>query len=481
MAACVAMAPPLAASAPCARLASELTASATTEFKSLAVESGEPMKVLLAVRAADPGPEPAREEGDAPSAAAAEGPLFVALVGDVSLSMDQQCDSAVNSYLVAMKRSMAKLVDGPLTGRGAQLAVYEFGEEAAARTDGFVDLGVEQGHADAAAAIDAVGTEDRYRGGTNISAGAEMALAGLAAAMDASGQARPRGVVCLLTDGQPNEGPYRHACHGPLLAKALQALRGPRAISLGTMALGTAPQRAYLEAITTGPFAFAPTEKELAEAFELSAKAFGAAAHNVTLKVRDATGVRSFPLGMVPRTGTEPLFTVETKPEGAAFDYALVVGDGDDVGQEPDGEWFAWTPVELPRYALAERPDRDGTMPEALEDAVARETASAQVATVLKRARTGGGRAAYDELRALEEESASLGPRRQRTTSLVSTMVEQLGGRLLSGASSYASMDSTPSSHGFRSAPTPYDTRDTSELLGLEAAQSMTSYSQSFA
>jgi hypothetical protein len=477
---------PTAASAPyapCARIASELAASATMEFKSLAAEGSEPMKVLLTVRATDPDPDPVRDEGHGPSAAAGEGPLFVALVGDVSLSMDQQGVNAVDSYLVAMKRSMAKLIDGPLTGRGAQLAVYEFGEEAAALTDGFVDLGVEQGRADAAAAIDAVGTEDRYRGGTDISAGAEMALAGLTAAMDASGQARPRGVVCLLTDGRPNEGPYRHACHGPSLAKALRKLRGPRAISLGTMALGTAPQRAYLEAITTGPFAFAPTEKELGEAFELSAKAFGAAAHNVTLKVRDATGVRSFSLGMVPRTGTEPLFAVETKPEGAAFDYALVVGDGDgdDVGQEPDGEWFAWTPVDLPRYALAERPDRDGTMPEALEDAVARETASAQVATVLKRARTGGGRAAYDELRALEEESASLGPRRQRTTSLVSTMVEQLGGRLLSDASSYVSMDSAPSSHGFRSAPTPYDTRDTSELLGLEAAQSMTSYSQSFA
>lgn len=476
------MSPSTAATAPCARLASELAASAITEFKSLAVESSEPMKVLLSVRAADPVPEPVPEGGPASAAAKKEEPLFVALVGDVSLSMDDNCPNANGSNLVAMKRSMARLVSGPLTGCGARLAVYEFGEEAAALTAGFVDLGAEQGRAAAVEAVDAVGTKYNLRAGTNISAGAEMALAELAAAMDASGQAHPRGVVCLLTDGQPNAGPYCKEWQGPALGNALCKLRGSRAISLGTMALGTAPQRAYLEAITTGPFAFAPTEKELAEAFELSSMAFSAAAHNVTLKVRDAKGVRSLSLGMVPRAGTEPLFTVETKPEGSAFDYAFVVGDdADDAERAPGGEWFAWTPVELPRAATVECADRDGTMPDALEDAVAREAAAAQVAAVLKRSREEGGRAAYDGLRALEQESASFGPRRQRTTSLVTSMVEQLGGRLLSDASSYASVGSDVHSPNFRTAPTPYDAYGTSDLLAFEAVQAMASHSQSFA
>lgn len=479
---------PLNYGTPCARLASELTALATTQFKTLAVKSSETMKVLLTVDAADhpkggdPVPDPASGDGRGSSTAGKnQEPMFVALVGDVSFSMDDHSDGAKTNNLVAMKNSMAQLVDGPLAGSATQLAVYEFGQEAAALTNGFVDLDSEDGRARAMAAIDAVGTKKHIRFGTNISAGAEMALAGLAMAMDASGQAHPRGVVCLLTDGIPNEGPYCETWQGPELGKALRKLRGPRAISLGTMALGSAPKRAYLEAITTGPFAFAPTERELAEAFELFAKAFSAVAHNVTLKVRDANGVRSFPLGMVPRAGTEPLFSVQTKPEGSAFDYALVVGaTANDSDQELSDEWVAWTPVNLPRVATIECADRDGTMPEALEDAIARKAAAAQVASVLKRARDEGGRAAYDGLRALEQSSASLGPRRQRTTSLVTSMVEQLGGRLLSDASSYASVGSAFDTVAVRSAPTPYDARDTSELLGLEAAQSMTSYSQSF-
>lgn len=471
-------APTATATAPCARLAIGLDTTAIVEFEGLTDDnSSEPMRVLLTVHMTE---NPETVPDPSTLALPKKAPVRVVLVGDVSMSMD------VGGNLEAMRSAMLTLVEGALVARGASLAVFEFGSKVHRLTPSFLDLSTEEGRVAAKDAIASMGKTSKFRSGTNISGASEMALQALVAEMDGSDQALPSGVVCLLTDGQPNSGLYHRTRDGPKLGVVLRNIRGPRSISFSTMALGTAPQRAYLKGFTTGAFAFSSTAKELGDAYESVSASFDAPEHNLSLVVSDADGVRSLPLGMMPQGGTEPLFTVNTNVVGPAFKYALVVGVDVGITEAPSFEGFEWTNVELPRAGDAtvqasNRASREGGIPDELQDAIARDAVAVEVSSVIKRARECGGQAAYDELLSLRSESSSLGARRQRTTSLVDSMVSQLGGRLLSNTSSFVSVEAPEVTYRGRS--TPYDAvtaAGASDLLGLEAEMAMEGQSQSF-